>query len=399
MEKNEEKIITTLPDLMEYYKEVAEKTGIFVLIGIPIPTGRNINFNTAIWLNKIISEPNVIGDYRVSRFASQGWNETVEMVLNKWPFVTHVLLMAADEYPIDEKAVQYMVALDKDVVAAPCPLLQRHKGVCWNVTADPCAEPINFIGWDELPVEPFEIKWAGNPWLIKRKVLEEMEWPYFKDVFRQERGRKIGNDMFFCKKVVDAGYEFWCEPRAKFEHHSHADLNFIMQEYADSKKEIYGLSWGDFSIQQEDWDFIKGIIEEEEIKNVLEFGSGLSSLLISELVKVDSYETDLKYANTIRKKTSSQNLNIKMWDGKHFDSDKQYDLVFVDGPVLSEDSNREHSIKAASKSSDRIIIHDGLREDERKWQEKYIEPDFDFVKTNNMCNYWIRKINLSEQEI
>ena len=390
-----EKVINSIPDLMEVYKEIAEKTGVFVLIGVPIPPECNMNFNTAIWLNSMVSRPNVIAKYGTYKFASQAWNEAIEMVLNKWPFITHVLLTAADEFPINENAVDLMLALDKDVVAAPCPILQRNRGVCWNVATDPQIDPVNFLNWNKLPKEPFPITFAGNPWLIKRKVIEKMEWPYFKDVFRQEPGRKMGQDMYFSEQVRKAGFEFWCEPRAKFEHHKNIDLNYMMEE--NSNQTPYDLNWGEFSIEKTDWILLKKIIKEKNVKTVLEFGCGLSSLLISELVKVDSYETLEKYAELIKcksdKRDTKDNLNIILWDGKHFDSDKQYDLVFVDGPVEDNSGSpgREYSIKAASEHSDKVIVHDAQRNSGKKWQEKYLKPNFDLVRTYRECNYWIKK--------
>lgn len=389
----QERVITNIPELMDVYSEVASKLGSFTLIGVPISPSNMINYKTAIWVNSMVSRPNVIAKYGIYKFASQAWNEAVEMALTKFPFVTHILLLAADEFPIDEKALDYMLALDKDVVAAPCPIIKKHMGICWNVAVDANLEHINYIRWDKLPTEPFPVSFACNPWLIKREVVEKMDWPYFEDQFKQEGGRKIGQDIYFAQKVRDYGFELWCEPRAAFEHHRNIDLHFAMEQFNDEGP--YGLEWGEFAITKIDWEIIKKIVEESEAKTILEFGSGLSSLLMSEITDVTSYETLEKHYKLIdfkAKKRENNKLNIVLWDGKYFKGQK-YDLAFVDGPVGIDAGGpgREISMKVAAECCDKIIVHDAQRTDEIRLQEKYLKPNFDLIKSYGKCNYWVRR--------
>ena len=122
---------------------------------------------------------------------------------------------------------------------------------------------------------------------------------------------------------------------------------------------------------------------------MLEFGSGLSSLLMAELAKVTSYEIDEEWAVKIRSK-STKNLEVKLWDGRNIESGVRYDLVFIDGPRGGE--NREPAFQAAVKASNRIIVHDSRRGHETSWQEKYLKCKYQLVSHNgfhiNSCRYW-----------
>jgi len=160
----------------------------------------------------------------------------------------------------------------------------------------------------------------------------------------------------------------------------------------DDRYRKYDMPWGGFSIEPRDWNFIKGIILEEGIKTVLEFGAGLSSLLMAEMAEVLSYEADKEWAEEIRGKANG-NLTIGMWDGKNLVKVKKHDLAFIDGPRGGE--SRENSYRIASKFCNRIITHDSRRTADVVWQNKYLQKNFDMVSHNghhvNSCKYWKRK--------
>lgn len=390
----EERNIDTIEDLIKVYSEVRDKMGYFIMMGVPIPDDQRINFRSMFWINSVIQQPNVVIEYKLSRFCSEAYHRFTKTFLEKFTFATHLFLMDADEIPARTDVLQLMVAADKDVVVGPTPIIKSNKGICWNVNEyieypEPCE--IDFIRWTELPNELFRVNFSGGPWLIKRKVLEKLEYPYFKDVFVEE-GRKLGQDIYFDISVDEAGFEIWCEPKAKFEHYRPSNLNVAMDEYL--KPDTGGLNYGGWAISEVDWDFIKKIIDENKAKTILEFGSGLSSLLMSDLATVDSFETDTEHARIIKQKGRKKNLNIHMWDGQICKlPQEKYDLVFVDGPVGKDKggTGREFSIEIASLCSDKIIIHDAFRQDEQLWQDTHIKPYFNLVEQSKNCNYWKRK--------
>lgn len=158
----------------------------------------------------------------------------------------------------------------------------------------------------------------------------------------------------------------------------------------------YGFEWGGGSITDKDWVFMEDVIKTYNVKKVIEFGAGLSSLLMS--TKVDDIVTFETMEGWIEKisSMSSGNNHIFKWDGKKIDidieqfKDVKFDLAFVDGPAGG--ANRQFSTMYASKLADLVIVHDAGRQWERKWQEMYLSKDFELVsKGGHRCHFWAKK--------
>jgi len=102
------------------------------------------------------------------------------------------------------------------------------------------------------------------------------------------------------------------------------------------------------------WEKLKAfIILHPDIKTVLEFGSGVSTLLFNSLkLKVTSYETDSLYIDFIQslKKTS---VNYVLWDNNYSTLSGQFDLALVDGIIP-----REPQLKLAMSHAHYIAIDD-----------------------------------------
>jgi ADP-heptose:LPS heptosyltransferase/glycosyltransferase involved in cell wall biosynthesis len=193
---------------------------------------------------------------------------------------------------------------------------------------------------------------------------------------RLEYGKKVPNTFF--KNISKVAKTFTVPPPP-------VDLNIVRPDLPTD------LKFGGGSITDRDWDFIKAVIEKNNVKTILEFGAGLSTVLMSEKVtKIDTYETMNGWINKIRllaKPTST----IKIWNGLDIkESLGQYDFAFVDGP--SGGGSREFSTKIASEHANIVIIHDAGREPERKWQKLYLENNFDMIsKGGHRCHLWMRK--------
>jgi hypothetical protein len=144
---------------------------------------------------------------------------------------------------------------------------------------------------------------------------------------------------------------------------------------------------GPANITEDDEDFIAKIVLENGVETVLEFGSGISTLFLSGLVDIVSYETDSKYIKAVLGK--NPRLDVRWWDGKRVTEElPKFDMAFVDGPAYGE--NRRYSTKIASQKTDIVIIHDAERKFEQQWQDKYLEEDFRLMASNRMCHCWIR---------
>jgi len=382
--------------MMEDFWKARKESGSFIVIGIPLPINLKLDLRLSVWASAMCQRDNTIIKYEASRFCMEGMNRIIHYVLKNIPQATHILLLNADEAPINNNALDEMLKLDKDIVVGVAPIV--FEGIFWKTSKwtgkNDLAGVFEPIPYDELPKEPFRAFDSAGPYLVKREVFEKMSWPWFQDVWSPETSQRIlAQDLYFSRKASEYGFEMWCQPKAVFEHYKHVGLKHITEII----KNPYGFVWGGWSIEKEDWEFIEQLIDDEKIESVLEFGCGLSSLLMSELCQVNSYETDLPYLKKIEAKNKSDNLKLNLWDGEHFDKPKEKpDLVFVDGPpggafMDAGGKGRKFSIKHASEIGDKVVIHDAQREDEKRWQEEYFKPSFDLIKSNEKCNYWKRK--------
>lgn len=87
--------------------------------------------------------------------------------------------------------------------------------------------------------------------------------------------------------------------------------------------------------------FLVDFIKENNVKNILEIGSGIgfSSIMmanVSDDIFIDTVELDkeryLLALDNINKFNLDKRINIYNLDALKFNSDKKYDLVFIDGP-------------------------------------------------------------------
>jgi len=164
----------------------------------------------------------------------------------------------------------------------------------------------------------------------------------------------------------------------------------------DDKIKKSGFEWGGNEVTTKDWDFLLTVLKNYKISSILEFGAGLSTLLFNDLgMKIVTFET---HADKITKVQEINSMcDIREWDGKkvNLEEFEEFDLAFMDGPPGGK--NREFSTKIVSENAKLVIIHDENREWEKKWQEKYIKENFDFVsKGGNRCAFWSRRSLLPE---
>ncbi len=151
----------------------------------------------------------------------------------------------------------------------------------------------------------------------------------------------------------------------------------------------YGMTFGGGSLTSRDWNFIKSVIEKYDIKSILEFGAGLSTLLLNDVCKdVHTMETNQGWIDKI------QNIKpclISQWEGKKFfKMSRQFDLCFVDGPA--GDIGREYSTAMGAEYGNVVIVHDAGREYARKYQDQYLKPGFDGpFKGGHRCHLWVKK--------
>jgi hypothetical protein len=316
----------------------------------------------------------------------------------------YLMMIDDDVVPLFNPAL--FVFADKDVIGFPAKVRQGDRQLNWvayilNPDRHEYA-PVDFSKVEQ-DIELLKVDAVGTGCiLIHRRVLENIKAP-FHIHFDEDGILTMGTDFAFCERAKEAGFEIFTTPRRVCEHFKELGM-LDMQSYSDcddvdTAAQKYGIPWGGYAINPIDWEFIKQIILDTKPNKILEFGSGLSSLLMSEYAKVDAWEFTSGWANIIREKNQNGNLIInEYFDTTHDGLDalidiNMYDLVFVDGPVgkISGGPGREASFRIASNCK-AVIVHDAGRDEEQALQEKYLMPNFKLIKKNGWhqtrAAYW-----------
>lgn len=126
-----------------------------------------------------------------------------------------------------------------------------------------------------------------------------------------------------------------------------------------------------YAIRDYDMEFLEGFIRGHDIKTVVEFGAGKSTVLMDKLgVDILSYETEDEWAKIVRKYLSSE---IRKWNGKDVGRIPSVDMVFIDGPAGNAGKVREPCYRATSSSDcTYVVCHDIHRTWEKRWLRRYL---------------------------
>lgn len=126
--------------------------------------------------------------------------------------------------------------------------------------------------------------------------------------------------------------------------------------------------WNDMSITKADWDLLKDFIQEHGIRNVTEFGAGISTELFSQCgCRVVSYETHEAWLEQMKRKVPGG--TFRLWEG-HETVSVSGDMAFIDGPHGGK--NREAAYRSVFESKVPIVAcHDAGRPEDLQWIDKY----------------------------
>jgi hypothetical protein len=292
------------------------------------------------------------------------------------------------------------VFADVDVIGFPAKVRQGDRQLNWvaYVRRPDRHEyaPVDF-NKVEQDIELLSVDAVGTGCiLIRRRVLENIKAP-FHIHFDEDGILTMGTDFAFCERVKEAGFDIFTTPRRVCEHFKELGM-LDMQSYSDCDNvddaaQKYGIPWGGYAINPIDWEFIKRIILDNDPSRIIEFGSGLSSLLMSEYAEVESWEKNFDWARMVRAKNPNGNLFVMDWKDDSVVDASGFDLAFIDGPVgkINGGPGREESFQFASKCK-AVIVHDAGRDEEQALQEKYLMPDFKLIKKNgwhqSRSAYW-----------
>lgn len=158
-------------------------------------------------------------------------NEAVRVFLNPPKDVpndfTHLFFCDDDTVPPYD-AIDKLLALDKPVATGLTPILRATadgKSQIYNafiktsVVKNALGEEVNQLEAvdHDGPVQQVE-RCGGSCLLIRRDVLEKLGAPWFLFQWNADFTGFIGEDLFFCDRVKEAGFEIWCDPSVRCKH-------------------------------------------------------------------------------------------------------------------------------------------------------------------------------------
>ena len=331
----------------------------------------------------------------------------------------YLLMIDDDVVPLHNPCE--LIYADKDIIGSPALVRSAGNIATWTAYI-PHPNKIGYSAVDLDSVDDLfdiiEVAIVGTGCiLIKRKVLENLKAPFHSE-FDDDGIQTYGTDFAFCRKATQANYKVYTTVHRRCEHFKKVGFSDITAwdsiNYCDRSNVIYNIPWGEKNISQKDWSFIKIFTDKIKPKRILEFGTGLSSFLLSEICEVVSYEIHQEYARLMNVKRlelgEKNNLHIELWNGHTISKDlqthlnvaeaakeKTFDLVFINGPDEKRIGGvgRDEVIRIASKISNNIIIRDAGMPEEIASQRKYLRGTFKLVRKSGnhlaRCHYWERR--------
>lgn len=189
-----------------------------ILLGIP--TNRLIQPQTVQSLLEMVKESE---DEIVVKLATQGYtiaenrNYLATQALKEK--CTH-LMMIDDDMIFPSNTLNRLLDHDVDFVGVvahsrclpPLPVVTTFDQEEMSV-AD------RLLGKYSFPDVPFKVKGiGGGVVLIKTDLFNKIERPWFANENYDTGMTKVGEDYYFCNKVLNAGFDIWCDPTLKINH-------------------------------------------------------------------------------------------------------------------------------------------------------------------------------------
>jgi hypothetical protein len=119
------------------------------------------------------------------------------------------------------------------------------------------------------------------------------------------------------------------------------------------------------TIKKADWEYLRKYLEREKPQRILEFGTGLSTMLFGKYAVVDSYETMTRIVVAMWN-LGLPNVNVYPWDNESM-VDGSYDFAFVDGA-----KPRGRQVEIAQALAPVVGIHDYFSVSVKPFIDKYL---------------------------
>lgn len=206
-------------------------TGRPIIIGVPVGLDYKVDARLVTIVELWDRDPDKCSYYAASTEPRVGRDKIVQFASHRIPLPSHILFVDSDILP-RHKTLEKLLALDKDIVAGMCHMIQGDR-LSWNVFRTDLHSP---LALDEAPDNPFKLVACGfGIVLVKTEVFQRMEWPYWENEYGLGHITK-GEDITFCLKAREAGYDIWCEPKVKCAHVRTANLMNLSRAISKEKQ-------------------------------------------------------------------------------------------------------------------------------------------------------------------
>lgn len=183
-----------------------------ILIGMPVGLDYKADIRVVTTVERWDRDDDKESYYASSDSPALGRDKIVYYAKYRIPSPSHILFIDSDVLP-RRNTLERLLNLDKDIVTGVYHIA-TNKNVTWSVSRE---EGV-FVELGGLPDNPFKIKSCGNGViLVKFEVFEKLQWPYWENQFAPGV-KTMGEDIYFCEKAREAGYDIWCDPKVKCNH-------------------------------------------------------------------------------------------------------------------------------------------------------------------------------------
>jgi GT2 family glycosyltransferase len=182
-----------------------------MLVTVATPTHGGITIVTHMCLLTALMQLKVSWHSVFSRgpYIVDNRNDCVRMSLSA--NATHIMFVDTDiKFPAD--GIPKLIAHDKWVVGGAYNLKVLPLGTAVRVFKDG-----EIVVPEALPNKLFEAAVVPTGFLlINNEIFKHIEQPWF--TFKIDGERHMGEDNFFCEKVIKAGFKVWCDPTIELKH-------------------------------------------------------------------------------------------------------------------------------------------------------------------------------------
>ena len=146
------------------------------------------------------------------------------------------------------------------------------------------------------------------------------------------------------------------------------------------------LVWNNYTIDQQEYDWLIDFVQFAGYKKVLEFGPGTSTFAFLDAgCRIDTYESEVSYyEEAFMKFLDNPRVRVHLYNNQpevEIDAG-MYDVAFVDGPAFwyaptneTHSFARRNTLKCASKHANVILLHDSKREPELTIVSEFLQAN------------------------